>query len=140
VKGLFDANAIVNLTANEASAAIDATRGGSALNLTFFEIGNSVWKTHQLLKKLSLDEARSLLEVSIQLLARLEILNLTREDALQIMELANTHGITFYDSSYLYASKKNKLSLITDDARLGRVAQKEKVETLSSVSTIRNLL
>jgi len=139
VKGLFDANAIVNLVANEASKAADATSGGFVLSLTFFEIGNSIWKIHQLLKKLSSDEARSLLEVCMQLLARLEILNLTRDDAVQIMELASAHRITFYDASYLYASNKNRLPLITDDARLGRVAHQEKIETLSSTSTIRNL-
>ncbi|MHB1869107.1 MAG: hypothetical protein ACYCPP_09210 [Nitrososphaerales archaeon] len=86
MKGLFEANAIVKLAANGASKAADAT-GGAVLSSTFFEVGNSVWKMHQLLKKLSYDEATSLLEVSSQLLARFDILILTRDDAVQIMEL-----------------------------------------------------
>ncbi|MHB2037567.1 MAG: hypothetical protein ACYCPW_12635 [Nitrososphaerales archaeon] len=42
---------------------------------------------HQLLKKLSYDEATSLLDVSSQLLAKFDILILTRDDTVQIMEL-----------------------------------------------------
>jgi predicted nucleic acid-binding protein len=138
MKGLFDANAIMNLVANGASKAVDATRGGSVINLTYFEIGNSVWKTHQLLKKLSNEEARSLLNVSVQLLGRLELLDLARDDAAEILEIANKHKITFYDASYLYASLRNKLTLITDDARLGVAARQEGIATISSSTTIAN--
>jgi len=137
MRGVFDASAIVNLAINGGSKAIDAVSGGSGLTLTFFEIGNSVWKLHSLQKKLSEDDARSLLEVSLQLYSQLEVFSFTRSEALEIAKLASARRVTFYDSDYLFASKKeNGLPLITDDERLARAARTEKIETFTSASII----
>ena len=136
MKGLFDASALVNLAINGGSKAADAIAEGSGISLTFYEIGNSVWKLHYLLKKLSHDDAKSLLETSLQLFGRLDILNLTASDAIQVEELASVRKVTFYDSSYLYAAKKNKLALVTDDERLTRAAHHETIATFSSASIL----
>ena len=129
---LFDASAIMDLAVERGSKAIDAVAGGSALTLTYYEIGNSIWKLHNLQRKLSNEGALALLGVSLRLYERLDILNLDASDATPIEKLASLHGITFYDSAYLYCAKRNKLILVTDDKRLGKVAIKEEVKTASS--------
>jgi predicted nucleic acid-binding protein len=133
-KRLFDASAIVNLAINGGSKVVGNLGEGSALGLTFYEVGNSVWKLRNLLKKLSRDEAKSLLVVSLQLMGRLDIVEFDIADAVQIENIASEKKITFYDSAYLYAAKKNKLSLVTDDNRLAKAAMKEKIEAVSSSS------
>lgn len=136
MKRLFDASALVNLALDGGSKAVDVIAEGSALVLTFYEMGNSVWKLSHLLKKLSSEESKSLLGVLLQLFDQLSILNLGTSDAMQIEELATLHRITFYDSAYLYAAKKNKLVLVTDDGQLARAAGREKIEAVSSSSIL----
>jgi len=136
VKGIFDASSLVNLAINGGSKATEAISGGSGIVLTFYEIGNSIWRLHRLLGRLSRDQAGSLLEVSLELFGRLNILNLVESDGLQILQMASVSRLTFYDASYLYAAKRSELVLVTDDARLGKAARQEKVETASSASIL----
>ena len=126
----------MNLAINKGSRATDVIVEGSGIILTYFEIGNSIWKLCHLLKKLTDDEAKSLLGVSLKLFNRLEILDLAENDAIEIAELANAHGVTFYDSSYLYAAKKNRLTLVTDDERLAKASRHEKLKVLPSASVL----
>jgi predicted nucleic acid-binding protein len=136
IRATFDANAIVNLATLGGSKAAHAVEQGFGLALTFFEIANSVWKLHSLLKKLSNEEAEALLEGSLGLFYKLNPLTLNTKDAIEIEKLAKNRKITFYDSCYAYASKKNKAPLVTDDEKLARVARNEGVEVLSSLSLI----
>jgi predicted nucleic acid-binding protein len=136
IKAIFDANAIVNLATQGGSKAIYAVEQGFGLALTFFEIGNSIWKLHSLFKKLSNEEAQDLLEGSLGLFYKLNLITFDTKDAIEIEKLARSRKITFYDSCYLYASKKNKSPLVTDDEKLARAARNETVEALSSLSLL----
>ena len=60
-------------------------------------------------------------------------------DAIEIERLVFKRNITFYDSAYLYAAKRENLTLVTDDQRLTKAAHTEKVETASSVSILSRL-
>ena len=132
MRWIYDASAIVNLASAGGPRVVDRLKEGSVLDLTFYEIGNSIWKLHTLLKKLSQEEARSLLMVSLQLTTRLDIIKFDVDDAAQIEELANKAKCSFYDGAYLYAAKKNGHSLITDDRRLAENAAKQKTVVESS--------
>ena len=54
---------------------------------------------------------------------KIESLNM-KEDVAEAMRLATKLGITFYDSSYLYAAKKLNLTLVTEDMELKSKAEK----------------
>jgi predicted nucleic acid-binding protein len=131
---IFDSSAIVNLAIHAGSRAADSISGGYGIPLTFYEIGNSIWKLHVLLRKISQVEADSLTELSLRLFDRLEIVSLGTTDAVGIERLAASHRMSFYDSSYIYAAKKNRLALITDDEKLAKNANMEKIEVLRSTS------
>lgn len=133
IKGLFDASAFVNLAAKGGSRALPAINEGSAIFLTFYELGNAVWKLH-FLKKLSDEEAQSLLDGSLELLAQLTPLVLEKADAIEIEKLGFKRKVTFYDSAYLYAARRDNLTIVTDDEKLSKAAHSEKVETISSLS------
>jgi predicted nucleic acid-binding protein len=136
MKAIFDASALLNLAANGGSSAPTAVMGGCSLSLAYFELGNSVLKLHHLLKKLSTEDDRSLLSGSLELLSQLTIQVLGREDAAEIERLGIERKLSFYDSVYLYAAKREKLTLVTDDEALLKVARIEKVETLKSLSIL----
>ena len=55
-----------------------------------------------------------------------------REAEKEILDLSLREGLTIYDASYIYVAMKEKLTLVTDDAKLRQVASKY-VKTLSSV-------
>jgi predicted nucleic acid-binding protein len=134
MKGLFDASAIINLAISSGAKATGEISGGYGIPLTFYELGNSVWKLHLLLKRISKEEAKSLLENSLSLYGLLGKISLEGEGT-KIEELAISQRITFYESSYLYAAKRENLTLVTDDERLTGVAKSQKISVVSSVST-----
>ena len=134
MKGLFDASAIINLAISSGAKATGEISGGSGIPLTFYELGNSIWKLHLQLKKISKEEAKTLLENSLRLYGLLGKISLEGEGA-KIEELAISQRITFYESSYLYAAKRENLTLVTDDERLAGAAKSQKISVVSSVST-----
>jgi predicted nucleic acid-binding protein len=131
MRAIFDASAIVNLATLGGSKATKAVEQGFGLALSFYEIGNSIWKLHSLLKKLSHEQAQALLEVSLGLFNELNLLNLSAKDAIEIEKRSNKLKVTFYDSSYLYSSKQYNLPLVTDDQKLARAAKNEGIEIVS---------
>ena len=50
-----------------------------------------------------------------------------RSDIMQIVKLAETHGLTIYDAAYLELALRRKAKLATLDAALVKAAKKEKV-------------
>lgn len=135
MKGLFDASAIINLAISFGAKATETISEGSGISLTFYELGDSVSKLHLQLKKITKDEAKTLLENSLSLYGLLEIKTLHGE-ASKMEEIAISEQITFYDSSYLYAAKRDNLTLITDDERLTSVAKSQKIRVVSSGSLL----
>ena len=54
-----------------------------------------------------------------------------RSEEARVFELAVKEGLTVYDAAYLYYAAKNKLILVTDDAKL-REKAKQYVETITT--------
>jgi predicted nucleic acid-binding protein len=94
---------------------------GSAISLTFYELGNSAWKLCSLLKSTG-DEVRTLLAGSLRLLDKMVIIDLDQSDMFEILKLSMNKRITFYDSSYTYATKMHDLVFVTDDNLLAKVS------------------
>ncbi len=63
----------------------------------------------------------------------MEILSLEyQNEANTIMDFAYNHNLTFYDSAYLAQASKTNKTLVTDDSRLSKAAEKAGVKTLNS--------
>jgi predicted nucleic acid-binding protein len=89
--------------------------------LTIYEVLNALWKETYVLRKMSIKEAESLLEVFIQLLSYLKVLDLRGLES-EVFKIAVETGLTVYDASYLALARREKLTLVTEDVKLRNVA------------------
>ena len=108
---------LLNLSADEELYAID---------LTFYEVGNSLWKLALLLRSIDLEDAMEILDVLKSLIMR-KAITLIRFDDLdvhRIIKLAVDERLTFYDASYIVAGEKLNATLATEDEELRRKAEK----------------
>ena len=103
---------------------MDLLRNDYVLDLTFYEVGNALWRIHAIQKKLSLEEIRALIDATTDLANWMNRVSISDLNLLEIMEAAVRDDITFYDAAYVTAAKLRKLMLVTDDAKLARVASK----------------
>lgn len=129
---LFDASAITNLIIAHGSKALKKTIGNFALDLTGYEIGNTVWRLCRLERKLVPSEASELLASAVDLLGRLQQIRLEDLNSNHILDIGVSKRITFYDASYVVAAETRRLTIVTDDERLARIA-KEYAPTKRSV-------
>lgn len=97
-----------------------------AIDLTFYEVGNSLWKLALLLRSIDLEDAMEILDVLRSLIMR-KAITLIRFDDLdvhRIIKLAVDERLTFYDTSYIVAGEKLNATLATEDEELKRKAEK----------------
>ena len=122
---LFDASALVNLLVSRGSSALDLARGNEVLDLTIYEAGNAIWKLSTLHHKISAEEADSLHSALIQTATEhMNIIRVSELDHLSVAGLARAERLSYYDAAYVSAARDRKCELITDDARLAKVASK----------------
>lgn len=96
--------------------------GGQALQwITIYEVLNALWKETYLLRKLSPEEAGSLITIFKELLNEMIILE-PRNLEHDIFQIAVSKGITVYDSSYIALAGKYNLTLVTEDRKLFKAA------------------
>ena len=92
--------------------------------MTYFELGNAIWKESELLQSLTEDQRDTLVRAIVKTLTTIESVTLYADDFTDIFDIARSERLTFYDSSYIYAAKANKMILVSDDGRLSRIARK----------------
>ncbi len=125
MKRVFDASSIFEIVKQaDASPLID----GYTLYLTVYELGNILWKHTTLTNSLSLDEAE---EMRLILNKMLQVMNLQPAGNIdqETIAIASKHGISYYDASYIQASKSLNAELITEDKRLAKAATSYGVPT-----------
>jgi len=122
---LFDASAFIFLIKKaNVPTTFQHLQNLLILDLTVYEIGNTLLKEKRLTKFLTSTEIETLERVTQTVLARTEkILNQTAI-LQQIIEIAKTENLSFYDSSYIYFAKQNNIQLVTEDTNLRDKAQK----------------
>ena len=122
---LLDASAFILLIKKaNVQTTFQCLQSSLVLDLTVYEVGNALWRESTLAKFLTPEEAKTLEKVAQIILSRTDkILN---EDITfqNIMEIAKTEGLSFYDSSYIYFAKQKNIKLITEDQTLKAKAQK----------------
>ncbi|MEM2786551.1 MAG: type II toxin-antitoxin system VapC family toxin [Candidatus Nitrosotenuis sp.] len=130
---LYDASAFLNLLLNEGSNALSILSGQKVLDLTLYEIGNSIWRIQHLQKKITKEEACLLLDSCIQVISSMTVLDVDGLEN-QVKEIASDNEQSFYDSAYLAVAKKYGLELVTDDKKLLKVASDCKIKVSESSS------
>jgi predicted nucleic acid-binding protein len=131
MKYLLDASALLVLIKNtDVKSTVDCLLDSSVLDLTFYEVGNAIWKEGTLTKYLLPEEAEKLGAIAQTILAKINRVTSKAEAFQRILEIAQTEKLSYYDSSYAYAAKENGLSLVTEDRELRTKAQKH-VEVLT---------
>ncbi|MGD6807732.1 MAG: type II toxin-antitoxin system VapC family toxin [Candidatus Bathyarchaeia archaeon] len=122
---LLDASSLMLLmkTANPQTTltCIDAS---CILDLTFYEVGNAIYKETCLTNFLTKKESETLKNRIQKILSTTQKLSPLPDQFQQILDISENEKLTFYDASYLFAAKENGLILVTDDKQLNNKAQK----------------
>ena len=108
----------------EASRRRKTFEDSRVIGLTFYELGNSLWKESELIKSITREELVELTEGVSKSLLNTKNVELQPADFASIIEIARIEKLSFYDSSYLFAAKSNNLVLVTEDKKLLRIAKK----------------
>ena len=116
---LFDSSAIINLCR---ARHLDLLINGRTLWLAYYEIGNAVWKQTVLQDKISVSEGEIVVNALSSVFHSMQ--KLPEEDAKEVFRMGVETGLTFYDAAFLVAAKINQLILVTDDAKLAKIAKK----------------
>jgi predicted nucleic acid-binding protein len=130
---LFDASSILTLVRELQGDAPDKLLKGSTISLAYYELGNALWRECFLLKRISRQEAESLLKTIYAILGEMQIELPDKEDeGGTVLDTAYKFNITFYDVAYLAEAQKSKITLVTDDKKLEKAAENAGVKTLTS--------
>ncbi|MDR2719565.1 MAG: type II toxin-antitoxin system VapC family toxin [Nitrososphaerota archaeon] len=116
---LFDASAFIFLIKKaDVQTTFQHLQKSLILDLTVYEIGNMLLKESRLTKFLTPNEIETLEKVTQLVLSRTEKILNQPVTFQQIMDIAKTENLSFYDSSYIYFAKQKNIQLITEDQKL----------------------
>lgn len=128
---LLDASAIFRAIKENA---IDRTAESHTLELARYELGNIVWKQHNLHKTINREESLSLIRVIADVLDTLQIHHVKGKEA-SILELAEETDTTFYDASYIHHARELGLPLVSEDKGIIEKARQTRI-TASTLTEI----
>ena len=136
---LIDASSFISLVKKtDLKRAEDLLEKSSILELTFYEVGNAIWKETCITKFISKNEFEAMQNAAQIILARIERLPNEIRSFKEILEISENEKLSFYDSSYLFSAKELGLTLVTEDRRLSvkarKYAQVESIESLLGVT------
>lgn len=125
MKYLLDASSLMLLIKKaDVKLTVECLQDSLILNLTFYEVGNAVWKESTLLKFLTPEEAKRLGTMAQTVLAKIDQVTNEDGDFQKILEIAQHEKLSFYDSSYVFFAKQRGLPLVTEDKELQMKAKK----------------
>ena len=131
IKRLYDTSALLNLLLNKGSKSLSVLSGQAVLDLTTYELGNSIWKLSYLQKKITKTEACTFLDACLKVMSNMKVLDIKDAEE-DVKELSSDIGQSFYDSAYLVLAKKHNLELVTDDKKLQKAALGCKIRSSTS--------
>ncbi|MEM2107236.1 MAG: type II toxin-antitoxin system VapC family toxin [Candidatus Bathyarchaeia archaeon] len=115
------------------SGRVEAIAGNYTLELARYELGNTLWKEHNLYKRISLEETRELIVLFKRIFNLVNLVELSCCEE-KILNVAETLKITFYDASYVFFAKEKGIPLITEDedlvSKVGPYIETLKLESL----------
>lgn len=125
MKYIFDSSTIFKAIKENV---VEILTGNCTLDLARYELGNILWKEHTLQKRISREELKRLARLVKDVLDLMETLTVSCHEE-EILSLAESLKITFYDASYVYQAKNREISLVTEDTELADKT-KTQVKTL----------
>ena len=133
---LIDASSLMILTKKaEVRSIIECLRMSFILDLTFYEVGNAMWKETCLTNFLTKKESESARNMMQMLLARTDRIQSEAGNFQKIFDISEDERISFYDASYLFFAKEKGLVLVTEDRKLKAKAERHvNVQTASAFS------
>jgi len=102
-----------------------------ALDLTFYEAGNVVWKTAHLRDEIDAESCERAVSVLGKLGDEMVVHTFDEMELGDVMQVAVEDDLTFYDASYVEVADDEDLVLVTLDAELSEKAS-ERVEVKES--------
>jgi len=133
---LLDASAFMFLIKkSNAKSVIECLQDSIVLDLTYYEVGNAIWKESTLTKFLTPEDSKTLEKVAQTILMKTDWITSEAVTFQKILEIAKNEKLSFYDSSYIYFAKEKDLKLITEDKQ-----PKAKAQKYVDVQTITTLL
>jgi predicted nucleic acid-binding protein len=125
MKYLLDASAFILLIKKaDIDSTVQCLENSLVLDLTFYEVGNAIWKESSLTKFLTPKEAEKLMTTAETVLANINRVTNEAKDFQKILKIAKTEKLSYYDSSYVYSAKEIGLQLVTEDKELRTKARK----------------
>jgi predicted nucleic acid-binding protein len=125
MKYLLDASAFILLIKKaDIDSTVQCLENSLVLDLTFYEVGNAIWKESSLTKFLTPKEAEKLMTTAETVLANINRVTNEAKDFQKILKIAQTEKLSYYDSSYVYSAKEIGLQLVTEDKELRTKARK----------------
>lgn len=122
---LLDASSFIFLIKkSKTKDVLEYLQNSTILDLTYYELGNAIWKESTITKFLTPEDTKTLEKATQTILMKTD--QITNEAATfqSILEIAKKEKLSFYDSSYIYFAKEKNLKLITEDKQLNAKAQK----------------
>ena len=135
---VLDSSAIAILLSTFKEKAISLIKGRITLDLAYYELGNVLWKEAILLKRINKKEARERAKEVGLILSEMEVMRISDpEELVEIMSLALKSKLTFYDSVYLFITRKLNASLVTEDSKLIKKSKEVGVKAMSTQEYIK---
>jgi predicted nucleic acid-binding protein len=118
--------------------AVSVLQGSATLDLARYELGNIIWKECSLERTITPEEAEGRVADLAKILKSMEIARIeTGEDLRGVMQLATRTRASFYDASYLYAAKRGRLILVTEDSELQAKARHGGIRALKVAEALK---
>ena len=128
MKYLLDASALLPLiTGHGKQLIIEASHENLiTTDLAVYEACNSLWKIATLLKTISLEDAVDVADTLKNLIIRnvIHLISLDKLDLPYTLKKAHEEQLTFYDTSYISTAEIAQATLVTDDIKLQKAANK----------------
>jgi predicted nucleic acid-binding protein len=114
-KYLLDASALYPLILKLREKIFTASKKLAVLDLTYYEVGNILWKHYKRGKIANLDVAA---EIFKEILDSIE--KFKAEDFIGTLKTATKENLTFYDATYIQTAEKQQLTLVSADKQILR--------------------
>jgi len=123
---LLDASAVYPLVLNLREKFVDYAEKFSILDLTIYEVGNTLLKEF---RRGRISNLKVTAELFNEIFSYVYVVR-GGIDIPKVTELALSENLTFYDAAYLYIAQRLGVKLVTEDKDLLRFPEAVNVQTL----------
>ena len=119
---VFDTSSLMAVLLDSESPDIDVLFDEHTIELTFYEVGNVLWKARYLQERIDADETQQLVGIVEDVRLELVVHELSELGTKAVLETAIECELTFYDAAYLRCAETLAATLVTEDRELREAA------------------